>query len=157
MRLSTGVQMWAPFVYRLILRAPVAFGPKRQQRRPRRPARKDRLAPYRLPQRLPPGVRFPGKLREDQALRCFGFLAVQILPLQLFDTWPFFVPHGSTLSFEDIQLSTRPFAPDIDCQPFQSHWGIRGRHGTSQRRNLWSSMAATRIQQILKTGDVAAR
>lgn len=31
---------------------------------PRRPARKDRLAPYRLPE----GVRLPGKIRQDQAM-----------------------------------------------------------------------------------------
>lgn len=39
-------------------------GIPRDRCQPRRPARKDRLAPYRLPE----GVRLPGKIRQDQAM-----------------------------------------------------------------------------------------
>ena len=48
---------------------------------PRRPARKDRLAPYRLPE----GVRLPGKLRQDQAIGSILWALVFFV----FFGWPF--------------------------------------------------------------------
>lgn len=75
-RPSTEVQMWEHSVYRHELKDVVIpwsspghprgnpRGIPRDRCQPRRPARKDRLAPYRLPE----GVRLPGKIRQDQAM-----------------------------------------------------------------------------------------
>lgn len=143
----------------------------------RRPARKDRLAPYRLPE----GARLPGKLRQDQAAAALEVLNswpvkfflnsyTTVLRYNLYTSCVFVCSANSWICFpfmpsclspfkscckwlqRNLRLSrpceifwepsaliipscnsTRPFAPDLDFLPFQSQWGIHGRHGTRPR------------------------